>query len=237
MIKYLFILFISFTIPLFSQNNPEKETLAKIFIEIPDTFFSELRHEQDDSIKIDKAMRRSMIDTLNVTDEWNPVIHFTAFDTVNHYLKLLSKRGDPEGMWSEIAYWNRNDGNKLVMMTINYGDMCVEEQTHRYFWIYNGTQFTPVNESDVIPDIESSYCISETFLKKHKKAREAALPYRIAHTANEDNTSFTFSPEFDYLFSCDDSFTDDAWYGLTGDDIIRKEIVLEWNGSKFILKK
>jgi hypothetical protein len=112
--------------------------------------------------------------------------------------------------------------------------MCEEKQKYRYFWIYNGKQFTPVNENDVLPDIGSSDCIAAAFLKKHKAASETALPYRIGHS--DEKTSFTFSPEFDYLFSCDEAFTDDVWYGLTEKDIVREEIILLWDGTKFIWK-
>lgn len=228
----LFFLFFSFST--FAQHSV-KENLARIFISIPDTFFSPLKSQQPDSIRIDKKRRQSLIDTLQIIDHWHPPLHFTVFDTVHAYLKLLAKQGDPEGMSSEIAYWERADGTRLVMMTINFGDMCSYSQDYRYFWNDNGKQLTPVNESEVFPPLSQTDFISAAFLKKHKKANKAVMPYMVTH-ADSANT-LTYEPAFDYLFSCGEYFEDDPWFGLNGDDIIRKEVILYWDGNKFSVKK
>jgi hypothetical protein len=234
--RKLFVLFFfSISFSSIAQHNSVKENLARIFLEIPDTFFSPLRRQLPDSIRLDKAMRKSLIDTLQVIDHWHPPFHFTVFDTVNAYMKLLAKQGDPEGMSAEIAYWNRTDGTRLVMMTINYSDMCVHKQDYRYFWNDNGKALTPVNESEVFPPLSQKDFISVSFLKKHKKAATSAMPYLLTH-ADKDNT-IAYEPAFDYLFSCGEYFKEDPWFGLNGDDIMVKEIILYWNGNKFEVKK
>lgn len=234
--RKLFVLFfLVFSLPAFAQGNTVKENLSRIFISIPDTFFSPLEHQQPAGTHIDKTLRKSLIDTLIVIDHWHPPLHFTVFDTVHAYLKLMAKTGDPEGMTSEIAYWDRTDGKRLVMMTINYSDMCVYKQDYKHFWIDDGKQLTPVNESEVLPPLSQNDFISAAFLKKHKKAVKAAMPYMILHSENENTISY--EPAFDYLFSCGEYFESDPWFGLGGDDIVVKEKILYWDGNKFSVKR
>jgi hypothetical protein len=233
--KLLVLFFLAFSFSVAAQSASVKENLARIFITIPDTFFAPLKRQLPDSIRIDKARRQSLIDTLQIIDHWHLPLHFIVFDTVHAYMKLLAKQGDPEGMSSEIAYWTRTDGTRLVMMTINFSDMCVHEQEYRYFWNDDGKQLIPVNESEVFLSLSSTEFISAAFLKKHKKANKAAMPYMITHADNAN--TITYEPAFDYLFSCGEYFENDPWFGLDGDDIIRKEIILYWDGNKFSVKK
>jgi hypothetical protein len=233
--KLLLIFFLFYSFSAFAQVHSVKENLARIFIEIPDTFFSPLERQLPDSVQIDRSLRKSMIDTLEVIDQWDPVFHFTAFDTVYAYMRLISKVGEPEGMTSEIAYWDRTDGTRLVMMTINFGDMCTSEQPYRYFWIDNGTRLVPVNESEVFPPLSQTDFISPAFLKKHKKAARSVMPYMILHMP--DANTITYEPAFDYLFDCGEYFEDDPWFGLDGGDILHREIILYWNGNQFAVKK
>jgi hypothetical protein len=231
--KLLIVFFLAASFSAVAQENSIKETLSRIFIEIPDTFFSPLKSQQPDSVRIDRTRRKSLVDTLRVIDSWNPLLHFTVFDTINGYMRLLAKQGDPEGMWSEIACWNRNDSTRLVMMTINYGDMCIEEQRFRYFWIDDGKKLIPVNENELFPAFTNKDFISAKFLKRHKAARNSEMPYMLIH--GENDHSLQYIPAFDYLFSCGEYFKEDPWYELTGTDIIKKEISLSWNGSRFVL--
>jgi hypothetical protein len=235
--KVLLFLFLRFAFSCAGQTVSVKETLSKIFIQIPDSFFKPLEKELPDSVKFTRAFRKSMIDSIYVSDNWTENPQFTVFDTVNCFLEMICKSGDPESLWTQIAFWNKKDGQKLVMMTINYSDMCVYEQNYTYFWNYDGEKFIAVNENVVLPDIRTEDCISASFLKKHKKVMKYVMPSRIGFETYNDTTTFNFSPEFYYLFSCGEYFTADVWYGLMEADIIRKEILLEWDGSKFTYTK
>lgn len=232
--KLVVLFFLGFSFNAFAQEKSVKENLSRIFISIPDTFFSPLERQQPAGTHINQAMRKSLIDTLAVIDHWHPPLHFAVFDTVHAYLKLVAKTGDPEGMSSEIAYWDRTDGKRLVMMTINYGDMCVYQQDYKHFWIDDGKQLTPVHESEVLPPLSQTDFISPSFLKKHKKAAKSVMPYMITH-ADSANT-ISYEPAFDYLFSCGEYFESDPWFGLNGDDIVVKEMILYWDGNKFGVK-
>jgi hypothetical protein len=231
--KLLIVFFLVTSFSSVAQENSVKETLSRIVIEIPDTFFSPLIKSKSDSALVDQSGRRSLLDTLPVTTDWLPPLYFTVFDTVNCYLRLVVKSGEPEGMFAEIAYWKRDDGTRLVMMTVNFSDMCVYEQWHRYFWIDDGKKLVPVNESELFPAFTNNDFISAKFLKRHKAARNVEMPYMLIH--GENDNSLHYIPAFDYLFSCDEYFKEDAWYGLTEVDIIKKEISLSWNKSRFVL--
>ena len=174
--KFLFLLLSSVTFHLVAQQAGSKAALAKVFIAIPDSCFAPLKKYQPDSLVIDKKFRAALIDTSVGREEWNPALHFVIIDTVRCYLKLLSKSGDPEGMWCEIAYRNKADGTLLVLMSVNYADMCIEEQQYFYCWTFDGKNLTSVNPHEILPDVKVSEVISHAFLKKHKELNNAAIP-------------------------------------------------------------
>ncbi|CAN5916700.1 hypothetical protein BH11BAC7_BH11BAC7_27580 [soil metagenome] len=233
--KLLTAFFLVLSASVIAQESSVKATLSRIFIEIPDSCFSLLTHTLPDSITINKAGRKSLIDTLQVIDTWYPVLHFTSFDTVHRYLWLLAKEGEPEGMTAQIAYWNCTDGTRLVMMTVNYSDICVLEQRARYFWIDNGIQLVPVKEAELFPSISNKKFIKAAFLKKHKTANKNKMPYMLLRGDNENAVSYV--PALDYLFACADSFKDNSWYGLERKDFVRDELLLYWNGTRFTARK
>lgn len=234
--KICVILFSCISFACIAQGSTVSATLKRLFVQIPDSFFLPLNRMLSQDVKNTVAWRREMIDTIEVNDQYSSTrFSITSFDTINCYIRLLAKTGEPEGMSGEIAYWNRNDGTRLVMMTINYDDMCVSEQHYRYFWIDNGMQLLPVNENEVFPSLSNADFISAKFLSKHKKANELEMPYMIKHA--DTGNSLEYAPAFDYLFLCGEYFEDDVWYGLEGEDIIKREIVLAWNGMKFQVQK
>jgi hypothetical protein len=227
----LFFLLLISTFPSYAQNAISKATFTRIFVSIPDSCFLSLATQQPDSVVIDKKLRQELMDSSRVTTSWNTSLHFYTLDTLHGYLRLISKVGDPEGMYSDIACWNRTDGTRLVIMTVNYDDMCVSEQRYRYFWIDNGKELTPVKESEVLPAVYAKDCIKASFLKKHKISKDASLPNGIRLMS--EGKFILYEPGFDYLFSCGDSFEEDLWFGLKGDDIIHREIIFNWNGTRF----
>jgi hypothetical protein len=227
----LVLLLVIITIPSYAQNAVSKATFTRIFVSIPDSCFISLAKQQPDSVVIDKKLRRELMDSSEVKRSSEIFLYFHALDTLHGYLRLISKAGDPEGMYTDIACWDRTDGTRLVIMTVNYDDMCVSEQRARYFWIDNGTTLSPVNENEVLPPVAAGDCISASFLRKHKISKNAPVPNEI--TLNHDGKFIMFGPQFDYLFSCGESFEEDTWYGLDGKDITRRAITLSWNGTRF----
>jgi hypothetical protein len=227
--KLFFLLFIFCRIFIYAQS---EKTLERIFISIPDSFYAPLQRQLPDTLKITKGLRTFMMtDTTPVAENSFQPFSITAFDTLHQYMRLLAKTGDPEGMTAEISYWKKTDGKNLVMMSISYGDMCIEEQRYVYWWIDNGKTLTSISSNGIIPATISDGCIASSFYRKHKKAEKFAMPYELMH---DDTTALlVMYPEFDYLFSCGEYFENDPWYGLTENDILKKQVALKWNGITF----
>ncbi|MGE5357148.1 MAG: DUF3256 family protein [Deltaproteobacteria bacterium] len=132
---------------LFALSNINSQTIADLFIEVPDTSIMNLSKDYRQKIVKNHKQGKTSLDKSSDLEQ-GIYYFFEVFDLKNGYLKL---GGAMEGH-IQMCYWNMQDKSKLVAVYHEgCGPGCYVEKFD--FYRYKNKVFTPLNFTKIIPDV------------------------------------------------------------------------------------